>query len=153
MDLKQLVTRKEFYISNRKEFISCELRPVWRIALLVLIIKLVGRANKASRNKIHLVNWALKKSEHVDSYISYTQQITNKRPFINLDPAMDKAIDYALYSKLVTVDNNRVTLSETGTELVNQLIKSDAFEVEKSIFKSMKPDLSEDKVTKAFEGK
>ncbi|QBG34598.1 hypothetical protein [Litorilituus sediminis] len=153
MDLKQLVTQKEFYISNRKEFISCELRPVWRISLLVLIVKFVGRANKASRNKIHLVNWALKKSEHVDSYISYTQQRTNKRPFINLDPAMDKAIDYALYSKLVTVDNNRVTLSDAGIELANQLMKLEAFEVEKSVFKSMKSNLSEDKVTKAFEGK
>ncbi|NRA69639.1 MAG: hypothetical protein HRU24_01355 [Gammaproteobacteria bacterium] len=153
MDLKQLVTKKSFYISERKEFISCDLRPTWRISLLVLILRLVGRGNKATRNKVHIANWALKNNEHIDSYLQYTVQKKGKRPFINLDPSMDKAIDYALYSKLVSVDNNRIKLTAEGIKIANSLIKLEVFEVEKSILLQLKPALSEDKVTKALEGK
>lgn len=153
MDLKKLVTKKSFYISERKEFISCDLRPTWRISLLVIILRLVGRGNKATRNKVHIANWALKNDEHIDSYLQYTEQKKGKRPFINLDPAMDKAIDYALYSKLVSVDNNRIQLTPDGIEAANSLIKLEVFEVEKSTLLQLKPALSEEKVTKALEGK
>tara|TARA_R110001583_G_scaffold85821_1_gene224850 strand:- start:3202 stop:3663 length:462 start_codon:yes stop_codon:yes gene_type:complete len=153
MDIKQLVTKKSFYISERKEFISCDLRPTWRISLLLLILRLVGRGNKATRNKIHITNWALKNNEHIDSYLQYTEQKKGKRPFINLDPAMDKAIDYALYSKLVSVDNNRVQLTADGIRVANSLNTLEVFEVEKSIILQLKPALSEEKVTRALEGK
>ena len=153
MDLKKLVTKKSFYISERKEFISCDLRPTWRISLLVIILRLVGRSNKATRNKVHIANWALKNDEHIDSYLQYTEQKKGKRPFINLDPVMDKAIDYALYSKLVSVDNNRIQLTPHGIEAANSLIKLEVFEVEKSTLLQLKPALSEEKVTKALEGK
>lgn len=153
MDLKQLVTKKSFYISERKEFVSCDLRPAWRISLLLLILRLVGRGSKASRNKIHIVNWALKNGEHVESYLAYIESGKGKRPFINLDPAMDKAIDYALYSKLLTIENNRVTLTAEGIEIANKLKKSDVFGNEKKLLDRLKSALSEEKVKKAFEGK
>lgn len=153
MDLKKLVTKKSFYISERKEFISCDLRPIWRISLLTLILRLVGRSNKATRNKIHIANWALKNEEHMDSYIRYTLYKKDKCPFINLDPTMDKAIDYALYSKLITIDNNRIQLTGDGIKVANSLIKLKVFEAEKLILLKLKPELSEAKVTTAFEGK
>lgn len=153
MDLKQLVTKKSFYISERKEFISCDLRPNWRISLLLLILRLVGRGSKASRNKIHIVNWALKNEEHVESYLAYVEVENGKRPFVNLDPAMDKTIDYALYSKLISIENNRVTLTEKGVNISNKLNKSEVFSNEKIFLKKLKPALSEEKVKKALEGK
>ncbi|QLJ07244.1 hypothetical protein [Pseudoalteromonas sp. JSTW] len=153
MDLKQLVTKKPFYISERKEFISCDLRPNWRISLLLLILRLVGRGSKASRNKIHIVNWALKNEEHAQSYLAYIENGQGKRPFINLDPTMDKAIDYALYSKLLSIENNRVSLTEDGIKIANKLKKADVFNSEKRVLEKLKQALTEDKVKKALEGK
>lgn len=152
MDLKKLVTQQPFYISERKEFISCELRPIWRISLLLLILKMLGRGNKASRNKVQLANWAIKDSRHLDSYLQYCSN-KNQRPFINLDPALDKAIDYALHSQLVTIGDDKITLTEQGVTAALKIEKQDVFQIEKEKFKKIKSQLSEDKVKKAFEGK
>ena len=152
MDLKKLVTQKPFYISERKEFISCELRPAWRISLLLLILKLLGRSNKASRSKVQLANWAIKDDDHLQSYINYCQN-KSQRPFINLDPALDKAIDYTLYSGLVTIGNDRIQLTADGVAVALQLENQQVFTLEKMKFKKIKSELSEDKVKKAFEGK
>ena len=152
MDIIKLVTQKDFYISNRKEFISCDLNPSWRISLLLLVVHLVGRGNKSSRNKVHLVNWALKDTKHEKSFLNYVAQ-QDSRPFINLDPAMDKAIDFALYSKLISISKNRIQLTEGGVAIANRLLKEDVFLVEKSAMMRMKKALTETNVTNSFEGK
>lgn len=152
MKILELVTKKEFYISDRKEFVSCDLHPSWRISLLILILHLTGRDSKASRNKIHLVNWALKNMIHVSSFMDYVNG-SGARPFINLDPAMDKAIDYAMYAKLITIESNRLQLTGKGKSIAGSLEREHVFDAEKSTLKMMKKVLTEVNVSKSFEGK
>lgn len=152
MDILKLVTQKEFYISDRKEFISCDLRPEWRISLLILILHLTGRSNKASRNKAHLANWVLKNTKHESSFMDYIRG-RGMRPFINLDPAMDKAIDYAMYSKLLTINGNRLQLTDTGINLAANLALESIFIAEKATLSRIKKALTEENVTNSFEGK
>lgn len=152
MDIVKLVTQKEFYISDRKEFISCDLHPEWRISLLILILHVTGRANKASRSKVHLANWALKNFKHETSFMDYISG-GGKRPFINLDPALDKAIDYAMYSKLLSVNDNRLQLTDTGKNIAVNLALEDVFVKEKAALSRIKKTLTEENVANSFEGK
>lgn len=152
MDILNLVTKKDFYISDRKEFISGDLQPIWRVSLLLLILYLTGRDNKASRNKVHLVNWTLKNPAHASSYSNYVDG-NGTRPFINLDPALDKAIDYAMYSKLLTNRSNRLQLTASGKQIALKLEQEKLFVNEKAILSKMKKLLTEANVKKSLEGK
>jgi hypothetical protein len=153
MNLKTLLTKKDFSISERKEYIPCDLRPAWKISLLILIMGIVGYRNKLSRNKAHLIIWILKNDKHLNSYIEYTANQSNDRPIINLDPALDKAIDYALFSNLITVSKNKITLAEKGKDIFTKIESSEIFNLEKSKLNSIKSKFSEEKVKSAFEGK
>jgi hypothetical protein len=153
MNLKTLLTKKDFSISEKKEYIPCDLRPPWKMSLLILITGIVGYRNKLSRNKAHLIIWILKNDKHLTSYIEYTDNLSNDRPIINLDPALDKAIDYALFSNLITVSKNKITLTEKGKIIFTKLENSEIFSFEKSILNSIKSKFSEEKVKNAFEGK
>ncbi len=94
----------------------------------------------------------MKDTKHEKSFLNYVAQ-QGSRPFINLDPAMDKAIDFALYSKLISISQNRIQLTEDGVAIANRLLKEDVFLVEKNAMMRMKKALTEANVTNSFEGK
>src|SRR5690606_41829439 len=92
MKLDELLN-SPFSFNQRKVFTPCETRPLWKCALVILILGITGREKRCSLRKIHTANWLIESSEHLDDLIDWSQSNLLFSPSIRLDPFVDKAIE------------------------------------------------------------
>ena len=116
-----------------------DLRPLWKIAQLLLVLKLCSRSDKATVLKLQLFNWALaspKSTEQFKKYILLNDQ-ESKPTTIHLDPSVNRAVEFAIGEGFIDLDKQgKVTLTSKG-DLFAQRILSD-----ESLFEKTKRELA-----------
>jgi len=107
--------------------LSANLRPVYRIALIVLVLKLNCRRSTASLFKLQFFNWILKSSSLREVVLDNLQdQTVFTVEYIHLDPMVNLALKYALGDELVTVTNNSTyKLIARGHEFADRILHGD----------------------------
>src|ERR1019366_6896430 len=77
-------------------------RPMYRIALNLMILKVNCTGSKASLLKLHLFSWALKSEENMRKLMHYfTTDFANPTIHFGIEPSLNRAIDYALAENLI----------------------------------------------------
>ena len=107
--------------------LPASLRPIYRIALIILVLKTNCRRNTASLLKLQFFNWGLK-SLSLQEYIE--NERTNQSVFalelIHLDPMVNLALKYAFADNLISVmKNSKYKLTEKGIEFADQIINDE----------------------------
>ena len=111
-----------FRVSERPEAIPVDLRRSWRLGVLLLILK-NSRANRASHEKLLLLNYGIRNSNLQSSVLQVLKG--DLTPFflqLRVDPALARAVDFGVGVGLFRrLSRGRVELTEAGDELADRL--------------------------------
>ncbi len=141
-----------FTFARRKNFSPCDMKPLWKSCLIVLVLGITGKDNAASLKKIHTANWIVKKDEHLASYMTWRGKDNKKRPNVRLEPAIDRVINLLVSNRIVIKSEGKIILTKFGVELFNELNSEDVYIQEKASLIKAKRYLSEAAVKRLFEG-
>lgn len=105
-----------FVFRERPEAIPGDLRPLWRIGLVLLMLHLSSRGGKSSFGRLHVLNWAIRSEDGRRALLG----ILNGNLFpgtvvVRIEPSLNRAVDYAHGERLVErVQGNRIQLTNHG---------------------------------------
>jgi hypothetical protein len=141
-----------FSFNQRKTFTPCETRPLWKCALVVLIVGMTGQEKRrCSLKKIHTSNWLTKSSEHVAELNDWSESNMLFSPNIRLDPFIDRAIELLAASGYIWRTEGKIELTPKGEEFFKKIEqKEDLMVQEKSTLKAAKKQLSEAAIERIF---
>jgi len=130
--------------------IPAEYRPMYQIAIIVLILCDCCRGNTSSLLKLHLLSWSLFSRKNMDFLYDYLRSnCAGKKPVWNIDPALNRALILAIADGFCEITSNKkYKLTQKGEKLTNILnLDNELLSVEKDYLKKIgKQRLSEDLV-------
>ena len=121
-----------FTFTPRARPISCELRPVWRIHALLLILDQCW-GSQASMEQLHVLNWATRNRESRSAFLDFLKgKRTPSQTIVRHDPSLNRAVHFAFAEGLVERRESsgesssasppyRVILSKKGRDLLKEL--------------------------------
>src|SRR6266404_2077972 len=116
---------RPFTFRRRPIPVPAESRAVWKVAELLLILRLSSRGGRSSLKRLHLLNWAVRSASNRAAFAdSRRGTLPLFRFIVRFEPAFSRAIDLA--AGLGYVDWNggdRIQLSAKGNELADQFLK------------------------------
>jgi len=117
---------KAFSFKSRPESLPANLRPLYRIALILVVLKLNCRANSSSLLRLQFFNWILK-SPPIQKIFSNLQ--SNQHTFVlellHMDPMVNLALRYARAEKLVSITKvGHYKLTQKGIHFVETILGS-----------------------------
>lgn len=121
-------------------------RFFYQISIFLLILKYCCPKNKgASTFKLQLLAWALRDDEGCKSLMEVTKQKQSKQnfKFWALDPALNRAIAFALADGFLALENEKIITAPKGEVLLDYILKFDVFTHEKVILKTFGKSVSE----------
>lgn len=143
----------DFVFRRRPLAIPGDLRPTWKIALLVLVLKSCCRGSRTSLARLHVLCWALSAPDSRAALLAaISGQLDPRSLIVRFDPFLERALQYAIGEKLVVHWRGRaVELTPTGKKLAAEVIATeDLFNSEKEFLALIGQDLSEKLVNRMF---
>lgn len=142
---------KPFTFTKRPEHLPCDMRPLWRCSLILLIFSMVGRAGCCSLKKLHVVNWVLKSDQNVASFDFWMLNKESLKPEVRMDPTLDRALELLLAEGFISRENDKYKIVEKGERCAMELIALDVFKDESYKLQKLKKGLSETNISKIFQ--
>lgn len=132
---------KKLSFTKRPIPIPADYRPMYKIAIIVLILKLCCRSDKASLLKLHLFSWALASKKHTALLADYIRKnFVGEFSVWGIEPALNRALQLAKAEKICDiVDGQNYQLSsEKGLQFFNMIMSDNELLVdEKAFLKSL----------------
>ncbi|EDS6650040.1 serine/threonine protein kinase [Salmonella enterica subsp. arizonae] len=150
--LNDLLT-KPFTFTKRPEHLPCEMRPLWRCSLILIIFNLASKKSMCSLKKLHVINWILKSERNVTEFEFWNANSNGLKPEVRLDPTLDRALELLVSENLITKEDDRFIISERGNIISESLIKLDIFSLVKNVLQRIKKNISETNINKIFQVK
>jgi len=105
--------------------IPAEYRPIYKIAQIVLILKLSCIGNKASLLKLHLLSWALKSDYNRKKLLGLIQSnFEENLKTWGIEPALNRALSYTVAEKLCKIEKGNYLLTEKGKLFYDKIINN-----------------------------
>lgn len=121
-------------ISDKPYSVPIEMRPLWRICLiLVSIASLSGEKHYLSVKKVNMLVWMLIRKKRWQEYESYLFGRSLDLPLVSADAATYKAVEFALAKNFIQLRDGRLHLTDSGLE-VYQLVIDNAVMAEEICF-------------------
>lgn len=141
---------KKISFTKRPVSIGADMRPLYKISEILLIIKYTGWGEKASLLKIQFINWLLNNTEELNKIISLTKRDEKHIfSFMHMDPIVNLALDYAIGSELLEINANSLfQLTSKGEKYFNYIENEDVFKTEKEKLKNIGKKISESFINK-----
>jgi hypothetical protein len=135
----------KFKFVPRPRDLPGDLRPNWRVPLLVLMLDMCSRGGKSSLYKLHLLNWAIRSEEQRGLLLdNLSGEPDYSQIRIQVEPSFIRAIQFAVAEKLVDrLDNSRVQITERGKQFAHDIQESDSLASEKEFLKKIGFKLTE----------
>jgi hypothetical protein len=134
-----------------------DLRPIWRVSIILLMVFRAGHGGSISLKKAHILNWAVRTKQGEAILL---RMISGERHLqdipVRFDPALNRAIDFARGEGLLSVEarttGSVLALTEVGKNLADKLYDDEScFPSEKQFFDSVRGQLPAPKVTELLE--
>lgn len=135
----------QIQFSKKPVPIAADLRPVYKIAELCLVLLLCSRGNSASLMKLHFFSWVLK-SETLMRDLEYcvNNSLVFSKQFLRLDPTVNRALSFAVSEEIIVQNGATYRLSGKGTKFAEQIVESqDVMNHEREFFKSVGKRITE----------
>lgn len=116
---------KSFTFKREPTPLPAELRPLHKIGLILLFLKLNCRASTSSILKIQFLNWVLKTENMKIWLINETKgrKSTYFLKVVHLDPAVNRAVHFALADNLISLEKSgKIKLADLGIKIVNEIL-------------------------------
>ncbi len=143
----------DFVFRRRPLAIPGDLRPTWKIALLVLLLKNCCRGSRTSLSRLHVLSWALSAPDSQAALLAaLSGQLDPRSLIVRFDPFLERALQYAIGEGLVIHWRGKaVELTPMGKRLAAEIIATeDLFNSEKKFLALIGQDLSEKLVNRMF---
>lgn len=114
--------------------IPADYRPLYKIGIIVLILRLCCRSETANLLKLHLFSWALATEENLLKLQKYIYSDFQAELSVwGIEPALNRALIFAVAENICEViDGKKYKLTEKGVKFFKMINKeSDLFEKEK----------------------
>jgi hypothetical protein len=141
-----------FRFTERPTPLAGDLRPAWRVGLILLIL-LNSRGQKATLQKLHLLNSACRSDETRRAFIRYTQGEARKDEIVpRVEPSLIRAVNLARGEGLIEVEKGKnLKLTQMGAKTASQLdAAEDCMAVEKEFLRSVGKFSTESNVENLF---
>lgn len=147
--------KTEFLFRRQPVAIPGDLRPGWRIGLLVLLLNNCCRSGRTSLTRLHVLSWGIRTKENrralqaaIEGALSPDSLVVRVEPFLN------RAVDFAIGEGLVRrYGGNKIELIPNGRELAEELGKIEtAYVVEKQFIATIHQGVTETLVNHMFGG-
>lgn len=129
-----------------------DLRPAWRIALVLLML-LHSRGKKATLQKLHVLNSACRSMNTRRAFLRYVEGQARKDEIIpRVEPSLNRALNLARGEGLVEIEKGKnIKLTSAGLRLATQLDEtSDSLVAEKAFLKAVESFATEGRVEDLF---
>lgn len=113
----------KFTFKRRPISLPGDLRPDWRIAVLVLTLRKCSHGGQSTLRRLHVLNWAIRSATSREAFIRRLDgQNLPDEVLVRYDPALNRAIDLARGLGLVDrVTGNRVKITQPGIRLADDI--------------------------------
>ncbi len=105
--------------------LPASLRPIYRIALIALVLKINCRNNTASLLKLQFFNWMLKSTslqKSIENRIIHQSVFTLE--LLHIDPMINLALRYAFADNIISITNSsKYKLTDKGHEFVDRILQ------------------------------
>ena len=129
---------RPFQFRATKMPLPADMRPIWRISVVLLILFLVSRGKKASINKLHLLSAVIRSQRKADKLAEIIEgNASESELVVRFDPTLNKALEIGRAEGLLVVNNGKtVSMSAKGIQLVESLMEDpELFSYEKTYLK------------------
>lgn len=134
--------------------IPAEYRPMYQIALVIMVLRYCSRNNSATLLKLHLFLWCFHSEENMEIIKDLiNNKYQTKTPYWCIDPALNRALKYAVADGFIIMEstsnkNSQYRLTKRGMDFF-QIIESDKelFYQEKEFLLKVGYKLSDSKIT------
>jgi hypothetical protein len=134
-------------ISNKPYSVPIEMRPLWRICLILIsIASLSGEKRYLSVKKVNMLVWMLIRKKRWVEYEDYLQGRVMDIPLVSVDTATYKAVEFALAKGFVLLKDGRLHISESGLEVYQLVIDNEVMIEELGFLENVGKKLSDRKV-------
>jgi hypothetical protein len=135
---------------RKKSSVLPELRPLYKIVSILLILKICCTGNKSSLLKLHLFNWALLDNNRILKLIKSAEINELIVGVWGIDPSLNMALNYAVAEKLVIkLDNGAYKLTDRGGEFLERGDVLSSFHMKSSSLISITKKISEKMVAES----
>jgi hypothetical protein len=123
-----------FSFKRRPPAIPGDLRPIWRISALVLILEKC-RGQRASLRQLHVMNWAIRTGQNRRTFLKAVEGHHDlEHPIVRFEPSLNRAIDFAIGEGLAERSGDRILLSDKGKQFATALNRAEDLLVSEKAF-------------------
>lgn len=123
--------RVKTIISEKSYPLPIEMRPLWRICLIVISLAAIsGEKRYLDVKKVNILVWMLIRRSRWNEYEEFLNDQTKDIPLVSVDTAMYKAVEFAIAKKFVTLDAGRICMTKSADDLYALLVENDIMQAE-----------------------
>ncbi|MAD42367.1 MAG: hypothetical protein CL623_08255 [Arcobacter sp.] len=143
---------QKIIFSQKQISIPTDLRPMYKISLILMMLKANGYSKKLSYLQLQYLNWLVKHDEEVKD-INFSQ---DELPFdsIRIDPFLNTAIEYCIGEKLIEISKSgKFELTAKAEVFINKIVKEKVLRDEYKLLKSIgSRRITDNKIKNMLEG-
>lgn len=134
-------------VSDKPYSISIEMRPLWRISLILICVYVVSGDKKyLNSKKVNILVWMLIRKNRWLEYEDYLLKRSINIPLVSIDTATFKAMEFSIARDFLSLDGDRVFITGSGEALFSALIENNIMDDEIDFLKRLGRKLSDAKV-------
>lgn len=138
---------------RRPSPVLVEHRPLYKITQLLLVLHLSSRGGKSTLARLHLFNWALKRTDRIQKLVEAAKVKVLLMTAWGFDPALAIAIRFAIAEELVKPTSAGYQIAEKGRAFILEVLKdSNVFAKERTLLNQVGKDVTEAMVDKVARG-
>jgi hypothetical protein len=138
-----------FLFTRRPESLPAELRPQWRIGVLLLVLS-VSWGKKSSLKKLHVINWAIRNDNAQENLIKYMEgELPPSMVIVRFEPGLSQALAFGQAEGLwELIGGKSIQLTTKGILAAKELeADSECFVSEKAFITRIKSHMTEQNIT------
>ena len=151
IEIPELKTK--FLFRRQPVAIPGDLRPGWRIGLLVLLLNNCCRSGRTSLARLHVLSWGIRTKENRrDLQAAIEGTLSPDSLVIRVEPFLNRAVDFAIGEGLVRRSGgSKIELISKGKELARELGKIETiYVIEKQFIEAIHQEVTETLVNHMF---
>ncbi|MDO6513733.1 hypothetical protein [Neptuniibacter sp. 2_MG-2023] len=134
-------------VSDKPYSVTIEMRPLWRICLILICVSVVSGDKKyLSSKKVNILVWMLIRKNRWQEYEDYLLNRSENIPLVSIDTATFKAVEFSIAKGFLSLENDKIFVTDTGEELFSLLVENNIMDEEVCFLKQLGKKLSDNKV-------
>ncbi|MGY8812675.1 MAG: hypothetical protein ACKVK5_16750 [Pseudomonadales bacterium] len=134
-------------ISDKPYSIPIEMRPLWRIGLIIIsIIRVGGEKKYLDTKKLNILVWMLIRKNRWPEYEGYLKEQVVDIPLISVDTATYKAAEICMAKSLVSLSEGRFYITAAGEGIYRTIVENAVMQEELDFLDGLGKKLTDVKV-------